>query len=180
MGWMSTRYVKRSGQTMTDWFVEHGTLRWESDRYTYRVLKSALKNRTTYYAAIEQKNVSTGEIVVFAVIILCRFGRWPGGGNFGWKDMDETAGPNEDDCPESILKLLTPTSNNYANNWRRRCWAKINAKKARPKIQVGTRLQYGNTIYTVIEKLGRRGYIVTGGYRMKISQAAKAEILEAT
>lgn len=180
MGWMSTKYIKRPGQTMTDWFIEHGTLRWTSDTHNYRVLKSALKNRTTYYAAIEQRNIATGEVKVFAMVILCRFGKWPGGHNFGWKDMDETAGPFEDDCPESILKLLTPTSNDSANNWRNRCWANINDKKARPKIEVGTRLSYGGSTYTVEQKLGRRGYTVTGGYRMKLSQAAKAEILEAT
>jgi hypothetical protein len=178
MGWISTTYVKQPSQTMTDWFIGHGTLRWTSDRYAYRVLKSALKNRTTYYAAIEQKNVSTGEVVVFAVVILCRFGKWPGGHNFGWKDMDETAGPNEDNCPESILKLLTPTSNEYANDWRRRCWEKIQKKKARPKIEVGTKLLYGGTIYTVEKKLGRRGYAVTPGFcRMRVTQAAKAEIV---
>lgn len=178
MGWMSTTYVKQPGQTMTDWFIRHGTLSWESGSYTCRVLKSALKNRTTYYAAIEQKNVSTGEIVVFAVVILCRFGKWPGGHNFGWKDMDETVGPNEDDCPESILKLLTPTTSEYANDWRRRCWEKIQKKKARPKIEVGTKLLYGGTIYTVEQKLGRRGYSVSPGFcRMRVTQAAKAEIV---
>lgn len=180
MGWTSTTYTKRPGQTMTDWFVDHGVLSYTSDEYEYSVLKSALKNRTTYYAAVEQKHLATNEVRVFAVVILCRFGKWPGGHNFGWKDMDETAGPYEDDCPESILKLLTPTDYVHANDWRHRCWAKINAKKSRPKIEVGTQLQYGNAIYTVMGKLGRRGYTVTGGYRMKLSQAATAIILEAT
>ena len=35
--------------------------------------------------------------------------------------MDETCGPYQYDCPESILKLLTPTESKWANEWRAKC-----------------------------------------------------------
>lgn len=76
------------------------------------IVKDALVD-TTYYAAM--KFTKTGEI--FALVVLtdtdCR--------DFGYKDMDETCGPCYYDCPMSILDLLTPTDNEYANEWREKC-----------------------------------------------------------
>lgn len=55
--------------------------------------------------------------------------------------MDETVGPRIDNCPEHILDLLTPTDQEWANEWRQRCRAKIAAHKARPKVVVGAILR---------------------------------------
>lgn len=52
------------------------------------------------------------------------------GTEFAYKDMDETCGPCAYDCPESILKLLSPTDSQWANEWREKC----RAKAARVKI----------------------------------------------
>lgn len=41
---------------------------------------------------------------------------------FGEKPIHEEEGPAEAKCPESILKLLTPTDSDLANDWRERCW----------------------------------------------------------
>ena len=47
---------------------------------------------------------------VFAAVCLVRYNpRDREGYIFGYKDMDETVGPNESDCPEAILDLLTQT-----------------------------------------------------------------------
>ena len=40
-------------------------------------------------------------------------------------------GPCYYDCPKSILDLLSPTNNEYANNWRAKCREQI-AKKTNP------------------------------------------------
>ena len=45
--------------------------------------------------------------------------------NIGYKDMEESEGPYYYNCPERILKLLTPTSNEYALRWRKKCWERI-------------------------------------------------------
>lgn len=65
------------------------------------------------YAAVNKKN-GTG---VFAYVGLTR----KEGKEFYLKDMDETCGPLESECPKAILNLLTPTEDTYANNWRERC-----------------------------------------------------------
>lgn len=53
----------------------------------------------------------------FAAVFLtsCRDGEW------GYKDMDETAGPNEAEAPAKLLDLLSPTTAEYALDWRQRC-----------------------------------------------------------
>ena len=48
---------------------------------------------------------------------------------FYYKDMDESSGPYAYDCPKSILDLLSPTTNEFALNWRRKCYANIERKK---------------------------------------------------
>jgi hypothetical protein len=44
--------------------------------------------------------------------------------------LDETVGPNESDCPEAILDLLTPTEYPYAQAWRTRCRENAAARRA--------------------------------------------------
>ena len=38
-----------------------------------------------------------------------------------YKDIDETMMPYCFDCPQKILKQLTPTDNEYAKQWRSLC-----------------------------------------------------------
>ncbi len=147
MGWTFTR--REPGKPVLDFFVENGVLRWGDDcPHSYRVLDSALVRRSVFYAAVEQTHKTTGERKVWAAVILVKFvhgAGWHGfNHNFGWKDMDESVGPCESDCPEKILKLLTPTEYEHANDWRRRCWAHIEKRKAVKNLPAGTVLQYGD------------------------------------
>lgn len=93
-----------------------------SDRY--EVLKDTVVG-TTYYGALKDK--ATGE--VHALVVLTAIHK-EDSYNFGMKWMDETVGPYACDCPESILKLLSPTDNEWANRWRADCRAKRQARKA--------------------------------------------------
>ena len=91
----------------------------------FRVLRSACVNNRVYYAAAQPyERRGETENLKSAVAIVCLV-RWnpraKNGEQFGYKDMDETMGPNEADCPESILALLGPTSSESAIDWRRRC-----------------------------------------------------------
>jgi hypothetical protein len=89
---------------------------------TSKVLKSALVGMRVYYAAIEHIRHEKDEHMVFAAVCLVRYNpRDREGFVFGYKDMDETVGPNESNCPEAILDLLTPTEYPYAQAWRNRC-----------------------------------------------------------
>lgn len=78
-----------------------------------KILKSQMVG-STYFAAIQ--NESTKE--TWAAIILTRMQN----GEFFYKDMDETVGPYNYNCPKAILKLLSPTKNKLANEWREKCY----------------------------------------------------------
>ena len=58
--------------------------------------------------------------------------------------LDETAGPNEAECPERSLALLSPTQNHSALQWRRRCIRNL----ARPtaKLEDGMRIRFASPI----------------------------------
>lgn len=62
-------------------------------------------------------------------------------GWFYYKDMDETMGPYAYKCPEKILRMLTPTDNENANEWRDKCWAILEKQKNMPKLRVGMMLK---------------------------------------
>ena len=105
----------------------------------FTVLKSSMKG-STYYGAIKQNN--TGE--VFAVIFLTSTDMRDYF-NFYYKDMDETMGPYQCDCPKGILDLLTPTDNEMANAWRKSCYERLKAKKSPNtlgKLPVGTVIKF--------------------------------------
>lgn len=127
---------KPKGMPVVEFLTQHGCFRWsDANPYAYRVLASAMIKFTEFYAAVEQVHKETGQRRVWAAVCKITFmGRednW--GHNFCYKDMDESMGPYFHNCPERILKLLTPTEYKYAQDWRDACWAKIEAKKARPK-----------------------------------------------
>lgn len=86
------------------------------------ILKDAIVG-DVYYAAMK----SARENEIWALIVLTDARN----GEFAYKDMDETMGPFYYDCPNSILRLLTPTKNERANNWRRICYA--NTSKRSPE-----------------------------------------------
>ena len=98
---------------------------------TSRVLRSALVGMRVYYAAIEHIRHEKNERMVFAAVCLVRYNRRDREGYIlGYKDMDETMGPNESNCPEAILDLLTPTEYPYAQAWRARCRENAAARRA--------------------------------------------------
>lgn len=85
-----------------------------------RVLKSTVR-AGAYYAACQSYDAD-GCQETFAIICLIRWN--PGaksGEEFGYKDMSETMGPYNYDCPASVLDLLGPPGNDYAAQWREQC-----------------------------------------------------------
>jgi hypothetical protein len=97
-----------------------------------KVLRSALVGMRVYYAAVEQVRVATGQREVWAAICLVRYNpRDPEGYIFGYKDMEESIGPCESNCPAPILDLLTPTDREYAVQWRARCRENAVARRTR-------------------------------------------------
>lgn len=61
------------------------------------------------------------------------------GGKWGYKDMDETMGPNEAQAPAKLLDLLSPTASEWAQKWRQRC--RDNAALASRRLSVSGSLR---------------------------------------
>lgn len=113
----------------------------------YEVLRSTVVG-STYYAAVKKTKFATETELekseVFAAVVLTRT-NINEHYNFSYKDMDETCGPCYYDCPNVILDLLSPTDNEYANEWRKLCRAKTKEKSsptALHNLPVGTRIKF--------------------------------------
>jgi len=113
MGWSfyDARHYKPNGQVDRKKEVDITF----SDHYT--VLKSVMVG-TEHYAAI--RNEHTGAVV--AAVTVTSSDIKGSGFNFGYKGALETCGPNEIRCPLSILKMLTPTEDEFAARWRKKCY----------------------------------------------------------
>lgn len=83
----------------------------------------------------------------WALIILMHTSRNPEARpNFHYKEMDETMGPSQDNCPDWILDLLSHTENRYANKWRERCRAH-NARETRARgFTPGQTIRFANPL----------------------------------
>lgn len=101
---------------------------WEDEKRKGRVLKSTMRG-SVYYAAYEYTNKIENTKEVIGVVTLTS-SDVRNDCNFGYKDMSENCGPGYYDCPLSILKLLTPTDNEYALEWRKKCYEKHNKPKS--------------------------------------------------
>lgn len=95
------------------------------------VLKSRMVG-STYYAAI--KDYYSGEVV--GLVVLTSVSNESG--MIHYKQITEYEGPGYYDCPESILKLLSPTDNKYSLQWRERCRNHLKAKKGLNNLPIGS------------------------------------------
>ena len=144
MGWSSTgRYCMKDVKEMI------------TNEYKGRVVKMSSVGKVIY-AAIKTKD----EKEIFGYVGLTSTQN----NEFYLKDLDETCGPLESNCPETILKLLTPTRNKYAIEWRERCKKTLEKEKQAKKIQVNAIIKFEKevefcngkqgSIFTLIEKKG--------------------------
>lgn len=117
MGWLYQNNMLEH-QTPAEYVAQHFTNETPARKTT--VLATATVGGAIF-AAVRNEINATGETYVFAAVILYRNNRRDG---FGYKDMEETMGPAEADCPDRIMKLLSPVENipspGYAAEWRAR------------------------------------------------------------
>lgn len=136
------------------------------NRGHYDVLKSSMVG-STYYAAVKPLkkyggadgiyvDIPESEQIVFAAVFLTSTDV-KDYYNFSYKDMDESCGPYKYDCPKAILDLLTPTENEYANEWRKLCRENL-AKKNNPnslnKLPLGSVIKFTLKYDTTLNKAG--------------------------
>ena len=123
MGWFYSRpnFYKADGSVDRKAEMDNGF------SAPYTVLKSAMVS-SVYYAAI--RNEETQDVIGYVALTTTNTTHQDG---FGYKPISEDMFPSLYDCPVGILKLLTPTTNMYANLWRKRCWAELKLKRERKK-----------------------------------------------
>ena len=115
-------------------------LEYVSETRQQRVLKSSMVG-STYYAAVETIREGSREVWA-AVFITYGQDRSDPYYNFGYKDMEESMGPYYYDCPKGILDLLTPTDNECANDWRRKCREKKEKKSSLASVKIGEKVKW--------------------------------------
>jgi hypothetical protein len=119
MGWL---FMSSLAQYPTPKAYLEAQYTFQNEEGTSEILASALVNMRTWYAACRQANHVTGKTEIFARVCLVKYNpRDREGMIFGYKDMSETMGPCEAECPAKILDLLDPTTSDYARDWRARC-----------------------------------------------------------
>ena len=127
---------------------------WEEglNRGYFKIEKSVMKG-SVYYAAITPLQRRTAEGIIpileeeretFAVVMLTSVSM-KDYYNFYYKEMDESMLPYQNNCPESILKLLSPTDNERALEWRKYCWQNVQEEKKKRKLStlpIGTKISF--------------------------------------
>jgi len=153
MGWMLQDEPLRH-ETPASYITRHFT--YDSERRRATVLATA----TTY---------------VFAAVFLFKNNRSAG---FGYKDMTESMGPHECDCPDRIMQLLSPVEDipdpSYSADWRARVAArKAQRKQARKSVDavaIGDVVRLGSEV-------AFRGGVRAQAFRM-IDQRKRTRIFE--
>ena len=113
MGWL---FMRDMGGYATPRSYLDNQFTYQRDTHRLTVLASAMVG-STYYAACERL-ADDAERIVFGIVCLTKTSTGARDGcTFGYKDMDETVGPNESECPAAILDELTETDSEYALAW---------------------------------------------------------------
>ena len=151
MGWTSYRALNYRKDGTIDRRAECDAYFMEGlNRGHYRVEKSTMVG-SVYYAAVTSLKKYVGndryedlpedDQFTFAVVFLTIVDM-KDYYNFSYKDMDESCGPFSYDCPESILKLLSPTDNEFALNWRKKCREHLQKRKTLKNAPIGTTIEF--------------------------------------
>jgi hypothetical protein len=115
---------------------------YDCGTHTLQALDGARSGRAVYLA-VRSTIQETGHSYVFAAVILISNTKKDG---FGYKDQDESMGPNECACPPRIMRLLSPVADlphaGYAPEWRARVAAWHDEQRAcrqcRRSLRVGS------------------------------------------
>ena len=187
MGW--TSFLDNPGLKASDILTRELTGTNENGA-TWEFVDHATKGRIFY--AICKFTAPNNAPVFYGVV--CLFTRKKG--EFAYKDMTETCGPNADRCPVRLIDMLDQLapidpavmtqSGQWARGWRDRCRANAKRKPA-PAVKPGDIVKFFNSgpAYELICKAGpRRGWHVklagaNGSlYRATARQIANCQIVK--
>lgn len=126
--------VDRKGELDKQFTSESDTRKWE-------VVKSSMVG-STYYAAIKTSHKDGSvEPCIWGLVCLTKVQGRGWNCEFMYKDMDETMGPYQYECPKSIIKLLSPTDNECALEWRQKCLNFKSPAKQLRNLPVGSQIK---------------------------------------
>ena len=147
MGWTTCHATNYKPNGQVDRKAEcDALLTWDTDTSKSEVVKSQMVG-AVHYAAVKQVDKRDGKEIIFAAVTLtCSGERDDKYFNFGYKELSEDMGPGEVNCPKSILKLLTPTESEWANDWRERCAKAADFKKDLKAVPIGGKIRYRGKI----------------------------------
>ncbi|MBD3625423.1 MAG: hypothetical protein HUJ24_08615 [Rhodobacteraceae bacterium] len=179
MGWLF--YTDRRVKTYADEKAEIARLcTFETETRRTELLK-ACKVGSTWYAAAKVTNLDGSPMedatyvtdedgsITFGAVFLTRYDE----GCWGYKDMEEAAGPVESRAPLSLLALLSELKDpdSYAHAWRQRCrdWAAIPDYQEGDKLRLAApvTLTDGSTCQIVTATHYRRGAQKRRCYRIE-------------
>ena len=179
MGWLF--YTDGRVQTYADEKAEIARLcTFEGERRKTELVK-ACKVASNWYAAARVTNLAGTAVedatyvtdpdgsITFGAVFLTRYDD----GCWGYKDMEESAGPVESRAPLSLLALLSELKDpgSYAHAWRQRCqnWAAIPDYAEGDKIRLAApvMLSDGSTCQIVTATHYRRGRQKRRCYRIE-------------
>lgn len=121
MGWTSfpisyyNNFINNKGEFNRKAFLDH-EMTSDEEKYSWKVLKSYMYG-SVWYGAIQRIKKEDNSSIIYAEVVLTSVEN----GEFYYKEMEESMGPYSYKCPNSILDMLSPTDNTYANDWRKRC-----------------------------------------------------------
>ena len=169
MGWLF--YTDGRVKTYADEKAEITRLcSFEGDRRRTELVK-ACKVGSTWYAAAKVTNLDGTAVedatyvtdadgsITFGAVFLTAYDN----GSWGYKDMEESAGPNVSRAPLALIELLSDLKDpdSYARDWRQRCrdWAAIPEYEEGDKIRLEkpVKLTDGSTCQIVTATHYRRG-----------------------
>lgn len=146
MGWTQGH----KPENVREWVNKMYAVTNEVDQITQRCLDAAMVNMKDIYVAIERKD-KYGITSVSADVIHIKFiNEREDGENYSqmlYKFVSENSGPVAYHCPERILKLLTPTESQWANEWREANYANLERRKQGANLKVGDYVQFEEEIY---------------------------------
>ena len=132
MGWT---YTYRGSTSVKEFLADR--INCENENGKWLILDIAIVRIRTAYMAVEilRRSKETGQLdtatrKVVAFVFLLDYRPSDPDYDMGYKDMDESMGPYESECPERILQLLSPTDHEYALAWRQRCRDNIEKRKS--------------------------------------------------
>tara|TARA_R100000322_G_scaffold7042_1_gene4966 strand:+ start:69 stop:722 length:654 start_codon:yes stop_codon:yes gene_type:complete len=179
MGWLF--YTDRRVQTYADEKAEIARLCTSHGDTRKTELVKACKVGSTWYAAARVTSIDGSPVedatyvtdvdgsITFGAVFLTRYDD----GCWGYKDMEESAGPVESRAPLSLLALLSELKDpdSYAHAWRQRCqnWAAIPDYAEGDKIRLAApvMLSDGSTCQIVTATHYRRGRQKRRCYRIE-------------